>query len=408
MNAATNPRKTVTTGYLVLTVLAGMVLFLALGQCHSFGLYLVPVTTDWNWPRETFSLAIALQNLIWGAAQPFSGAIADRFGPKPVMFAGGLFYALGLAAMHYAGSGLAFALVAGLLIGLGLSGTGFAIVYGAVGRGVSPGDRPRALALVGALGGAGQFLMLPANQLAIDAWGWPMASTAMGLAFLAVIPLAAALPAKRPPDGADAAAARSVQAALKASFGDKDFWLITVGFLSCGFQLAFIATHLPAFLADARLPTSVATTALGLVALANIVGTYLFGLWTGRWQKKVLSFWLYLGRTLAILAFVSVPVSAASVYAFAVAMGFLWLGTVPLVNGLLTQIYGLRHLSMLFGIVFFSHQVGSFLGVWLGGAMFDRYQSYAGVWWLAAGLSLLSAIVHLPIREMRPAVPSAA
>ncbi len=390
-----------TKGYLALTVLAGLVLFLALGQRHSFGLYLVPITTEWRWPRETFSMAIAIQNLVWGAAQPFSGAIADRYGPRPVMVLGGLAYAIGLATMPYAQSGFAFALVAGLLIGLGLSGTGFAIVYGAVGRGVSAQDRPRALALVGAIGGAGQFLMLPANQLSVDAWGWSSASLAVGVLLLAVVPLAAAIPARSGAALAGGAAPTSVRAALRTSFGDKDFWLITVGFLSCGFQLAFIATHLPAFLADKQLSRSVATTALGLVALSNIVGTYCFGLWSGRWQKKVLSFWLYLARTVAILTFVWLPVTPASVYAFAVVMGFLWLGTVPLVNGLLSQIYGLRHLSMLFGIVFFSHQVGSFLGVWLGGAMFDRYQTYTGVWLIAAGLSLLSAVVHLPIRERR-------
>ena len=392
-------------GALALALLAGLVLFLALGQRHSFGLYLVPITTERGWPRETFSLAIALQNLVWGAAQPFSGAIADRFGARPVMLAGGLAYALGLAALPHAGSAPAFALAAGLLIGLGLSGTGFAIVYGAVGRGVSAAQRPKALALVGAVGGAGQFLMLPANQLAIGAWGWAHAVLAMGALVLAVIPLALALPAA--PADAPGAPALPLRELLRRCARDTDFWLITVGFLSCGFQLAFIATHLPAVLADQRLDTAVATTALGLVALANIVGTYLFGLWTGRWPKKLLSFWLYLGRTVAILVFVALPVSPATVYAFALVMGFLWLGTVPLVNGLLTQIYGLRHLGLLFGLVFFSHQVGSFLGVWLGGALFDRYQTYTGVWLLAAALSLLSALVHLPIREPRHALAAA-
>ena len=387
---------------MMLALLAGLVLFLALGQRHAFGLYLVPITADWGWRRETFSIAIALQNLVWGAAQPFSGAIADRYGARPMMIAGSLAYALGLATLHMAGSAWGFAVSAGLLIGLGLSGTGFAIVYGAVGRGVDAASRPRALALVGAVGGAGQFLMLPVNQLAIDAWGWSSASAAMGLLLLAVVPLAFAIPRPAPAMEISPATATSVRAMLHTILADKDFWLITTGFLSCGFQLAFIATHLPAFLADQRLAPSVATTALGLVALSNIVGTYCFGLWTGRWQKKTLSFWLYLGRTLAILAFIAVPVSPLSVYAFAAVMGFLWLGTVPLVNGLLSQIYGLRHLGLLFGLVFLSHQIGSFLGVWLGGAMFDRYQSYAGVWWIAAGLSLMSALVHLPIREQRP------
>lgn len=404
MSSPTHPARS----YLTLTLLASLVLFLALGQRHSFGLYLVPITTEWQWSRETFSVAIALQNLVWGAAQPFSGALADRYGPKPMMVAGGLLYAIGLAAMRFADSGLEFALVAGVLIGLGLSGTGFAVVYGAVGRGVSPQDRPKAMALVGAIGGAGQFLMLPANQLALNAWGWSAASFAMGMLLLAVIPLAMALPSSDLPVSSGGAAGGTVREALKVSFADRDFWLIAIGFLSCGFQLAFIATHLPAFLADQNLSASVATTALGLVALVNIAGTYLFGLWGGRWQKKMLSFWLYMARTVAILVFVSLPVSPWTVYAFAAVMGFLWLGTVPLVNGLLGQIYGLRHLGLLFGIVFLSHQLGSFLGVWLGGALFDRYQSYTGVWLIAAALSLLSALVHLPVREQRPAAPAAA
>lgn len=404
MSSPTHPARS----YLTLTLLASLVLFLALGQRHSFGLYLVPITTEWQWSRETFSVAIALQNLVWGAAQPFSGALADRYGPKPMMVAGGLLYAIGLAAMRFADSGLEFALVAGVLIGLGLSGTGFAVVYGAVGRGVSPQDRPKAMALVGAIGGAGQFLMLPANQLALNAWGWSAASFAMGMLLLAVIPLAMALPSSDLPVSSGGAAGGTVREALKVSFADRDFWLIAIGFLSCGFQLAFIATHLPAFLADQNLSASVATTALGLVALVNIAGTYLFGLWGGRWQKKMLSFWLYMARTVAILVFVSLPVSPWTVYAFAAVMGFLWLGTVPLVNGLLGQIYGLRHLGLLFGIVFLSHQLGSFLGVWLGGALFDRYQSYTGVWLIAAGLSLLSALVHLPVREQRAAAPATA
>lgn len=404
MSSPTHPARS----YLTLTLLASLVVFLALGQRHSFGLYLVPITTEWQWSRETFSVAIALQNLVWGAAQPFSGALADRYGPKPMMVAGGLLYAIGLAAMRFADSGLEFALVAGVLIGLGLSGTGFAVVYGAVGRGVSPQDRPKAMALVGAIGGAGQFLMLPANQLALNAWGWSAASFAMGMLLLAVIPLAMALPSSDLPVSSGGAAGGTVREALKVSFADRDFWLIAIGFLSCGFQLAFIATHLPAFLADQNLSASVATTALGLVALVNIAGTYLFGLWGGRWQKKMLSFWLYMARTVAILVFVSLPVSPWTVYAFAAVMGFLWLGTVPLVNGLLGQIYGLRHLGLLFGIVFLSHQLGSFLGVWLGGALFDRYQSYTGVWLIAAALSLLSALVHLPVREQRPAAPAAA
>lgn len=392
---------------IVFTALCGIILFLSIGQRHSFGLYLIPVTTDWSWRRETFSIAIALQNLVWGVAQPFAGMLADKIGSKRVMALGGAFYATGVFLMPYSNDGLLFAVTAGVFVGIGLSGTAFAIVYGAVGKAVSPERRPTALGLVGAIGGAGQLLMLPVNMTLIESFGWKTSALFISAAISAMIPLAFATGKSEltPPTSSDL----TLRQTLAKAFGDRDFWLLTVGFLACGFQLAFIATHMPAYLADNGLRPSVATTALGLIALTNIVGTYLFGVWGTRWLRKTLTVWLYIGRAAAILMLLWLPLSPLTVYAFAAVMGFLWLGTVPLTNGMIGQIYGMRYVSTLFGFVFLSHQVGSFLGVWLGGWLFDTYKSYTWVWILASVLSLLSAILHAPIRERRSSVaPSAA
>jgi len=387
---------------------AGLILFLSLGQRHAFGLYVLPVSAAFGWDRATFSLAIALQNLVWGLAQPFSGMLADQYGPRRVLAGGALLYVAGLALMPWSHTGWAFAATAGLLVGLGLSGTGFGIVYGAAGQAVSDAQRPRALGLVGALGGAGQFVMLPLNQGLIDALGWAGALLAASVLAAAMLPLAVGAGRTRAPSPgrdapAPAAAAPTLRTALRGAFADRDFWLVALGFLSCGFHLAFIATHLPAFLAGRGLNAQVAATALGLVALANIAGTYLFGAWSARWPRKWLLTALYAGRTVVIALFASLPVSTASVYTFALAMGFLWLGTVPLTTSLLAQLFGQRYATTLFGFVFLSHQIGSFLGVWLGGLVFDATGSYGLVWGLACALGVVSALAHLPVREARAA-----
>jgi len=391
------------TRHLIFIILCGLVMFLSLGQRHSFGLFMVPVTMDWGWGRETFSIAIALQNLVWGLAQPFSGMLADKIGSRRVMVLGGAFYALGVYLMPHSNDGVLFSITAGLFIGLGLSGTAFGIVYGAVGKAVSPENRPAALGLVGAIGGAGQLLMLPLNMVLLEQFGWVTTALIISMVVAAMIPLALATgkgEAALPPQPAEL----TMRQTLAKAFSDRDFWLLTVGFLACGFQLAFIGTHLPAYLADNGLPPTVATTALGLIALTNIAGTYLFGAWGARWLRKTLTVWIYVGRAAAIMILLLVPLSPWSVYAFAAIMGFLWLGTVPLTNGMLGQIFGIRYVSTLFGFVFLSHQVGSFLGVWLGGWMFDTYKSYIWVWLLAATLSLISALLHVPIRERRTSV----
>jgi MFS family permease len=391
---------------MVFIILCGLIMFLSIGQRHSFGLYLIPVTSDWSWGRETFSVALAVQNLVWGAAQPFAGMLADKIGSKRVMALGGAFYAAGVLWMPYSQDAFLFAVTAGIFVGLGLSGTAFGIVYGAVGKAVAPEKRPAALGLVGAIGGAGQLLMLPVNMTLIENFGWVTSALIISAIVAAMIPLALSTGKSEvtPP----LASELTMRQTLTNAFGDRDFWLLTVGFLACGFQLAFIGTHMPAYLADNGMSPSVATTALGLIALTNIAGTYLFGAWGQRWLRKTLTVWIYLGRVAAILFLMWMPLSPWTVYVFAAVMGFLWLGTVPLTNGMIGQIFGIRYVSTLFGFVFFSHQIGSFLGVWLGGWMFDAYKSYTWVWFIAAALSLLSAILHVPIRERRAVVPSGA
>jgi MFS family permease len=405
--------------HLVFIVLCGVIMSLSLGQRHSFGLFLVPVTTDWGWGRETFSIAIALQNLVWGLAQPFSGMLADRVGARRVMVLGGLLYASGVYLMPYSDNGLLFAITAGLFIGLGLSGTAFGIVYGAVGKAVSAENRPGALGLVGAIGGLGQLLMLPMNMQLLDRHGWVTTSLVMSIVLASIVPLALATGKGDVQAGDGATGGRAgapafaampefnMRQTLAKAFTDRDFWLLTIGFLACGFQLAFIGTHMPGYLADNGLAPTVATTALGLIALTNIAGTFLFGAWGARWLRKTLTVWLYLGRAGAIVFFLSVPLAPWTVYVFAAVMGFLWLATVPLMNGMLGQIFGIRYVSTLFGFVFLSHQIGSFLGVWLGGWMFDRLHSYTAVWMLACVLSLLAAMLHAPVQERRPSTMAA-
>lgn len=380
----------------VVLVCGGLILFLCFGQRHSFGLYLRPMTMELGWGRETFSLALAVQNLVWGLAQPLTGMVADRHGSHRVLLLGAIAYALGVFLMAYSPDGLTFALSAGLLVGFGLSGTAFGIVYGTVGRAFPPEKRANALGLVGAIGGLGQFMMLPLNQVLLSNFGWAAALITLSAVCALMIPLAFGCVERV---DSPAGPSQSLGEALKEAFGHSGFWLLTIGFLTCGFQLAFIATHMPAYLADKGLTANVAVNALAIVALANVLGTYLCGFLGGRYAKKHLLSGVYLLRGLAILAFVALPISPGSAYLFAAFMGLLWLGTVPLTNGLIGQIFGLQYVSTLFGFVFLSHQVGSFLGVWLGGLLFDRTGSYAIVWVLSIGLSMLAAVVNYPIDD---------
>ncbi len=396
----------------LLVLAGGVVMGLALGVRHVQGLFLLPVTMDRGWSRETFAMALAVQNLTWGIAQPFTGIIADRYGSAKVIVAGLALYALGLAGMAHAATPAAFLWTAGVCIGIALSGTAFAVIYGALSRLVAPERRSWALGVAGAVGGLGQFTMVPAAQWLIGGWGWVAALLSFAVACALLLPLALPLrePAGRSPGAASPGADLSLSAALREAFSQPGFWLLNLGFLACGFQLAFIGTHLPAYLMDKGLRAADAVAALAIIALANVMGTYVCGMLGGHHRRKHLLAGIYLIRSAAIALFVLLPLSAWSVYLFAAVMGFVWLGTVPLTNGLISQVFGVRYISTLFGFVFFGHQLGSFLGVWLGGVVFEATRSYDLIWLGAMALGLLSAALHWPIddREIRRVGPAGA
>ena len=373
-----------------------MVLMLSIGTRQTFGLFLPPMTLDHGWTRETFGFAIALQNIVWGLGQPFAGAIADKFGAARVIVFGGAAYALGLALMAYSTSGLAFDLSAGILVGLGLSGTGFGVVMGVVGRAAPAAKRSAALGLVGAGGSFGQFAMLPFAQTLITDYGWFSALLVLAATSLIILPLAAALAGR---NVAAHTSNQSLSAAIREAAAHKGFWFLTVSFLVCGFQTIFVMIHLPAYLVDKGMTPTDGMTALALIGFFNIIGSYACGLLGGHFSKKKLLMCLYSIRAVAIALFIALPLSVYTLWAFAVTMGVTWLGTVPLTNGMVAQIFGVKYLSTLFSIVFLGHQIGSFLGAWYGGLMFDLTGSYTTVWIFCVVLSVIAAALCAPIDE---------
>lgn len=380
----------------VVVVCGGLILMLALGTRQSFGLFLRPMSMDLGLGREAFSFAIALQNLVWGFAMPFAGAIADRYGAGRVLVFGGLAYALGLAGMAYSTSALALDLTTGLLIGLGLGCTGFGVVLAVVARAYPPEKRSLAVGIVGACGSFGQFAMLPGGLALISAFGWLNALLAFGALALMMIPLGAAL------SGRNAAAnesSQSIGAALAEVAAHRGFWLLTGSFFVCGFQTVFMMTHLPAYLLDRGLTAQQGMATLAVIGLFNIVGSCVAGALGGRYSKKWILFWIYAVRAVAIGVFLAAPLTAAGAYLFGAVMGLTWLGTVPLTSSLVGDIFGLKYLSTLFSITFLGHQLGGFGGAWAGGAMFDLTGSYLLVWQLAIGLSVVAALLCVPIDE---------
>ena len=385
-------------------VCGALIVTMSMGIRHGFGLWLQPITADRGWSRETFAFALAVQNLAWGLAGPLAGGLADRWGAFRVIAVATLLYAGGLVAMGLASSGAAFLGGAGVLIGIAQAGTTYAVVYGVIGRNVAAEKRSWAMGITAAAGSFGQFLMVPIEGGLISGIGWQNALFVLAIAALLMLPLALGL--REPRRAEPVAQQQSIGAALREAFGDRNFQLLTAGYFVCGFQLAFIGVHMPSYLKDHGLTPGVATTALALIGLFNVFGTYVAGSLGGRLPKRYLLSTIYTLRSLAIIVFVLAPLTPWSVYVFAAAMGFLWLSTVPLSNGIVAEIFGVRYLSMLGGFVFLSHQVGSFLGVWLGGRLYDATGSYDIVWWIAVVLGGLAAIVNLPIREsaiVRPA-----
>lgn len=379
-------------------ILSGcLIAALSLGERSAFGLFLGPMTEARGWTRETFALSVALQQIVWGIAQPVMGAISDRYGTGRVIVVGGLFYAAGLYVASFAVSPLMLQLGMGVLIGIGLAAGSFTIVLAAFGRSVSPARRSFAFGLGTAAGSFGQFFFGPLSQGLIDGVGWERALVILSITVLAMVPLAFAMRGRAGPD--TSAVPQTFRQALGEAFGYRGYVLLVFGFFVCGFHVAFIAVHLPAYLTDLGLSPTLGGWALALIGLFNIVGSLGAGAIGARYSKAYALSILYVGRSLVILAFIAFPVSAVSVLLFAAAMGLLWLSTVPLTSGLVAVMFGQRYMATLFGFVFFSHQVGSFLGVWLGGVVYDRTGSYDLIWWISIALGLFAGLVHLPIRD---------
>ncbi|MBP6819148.1 MAG: MFS transporter [Ferrovibrio sp.] len=388
---------------LVVIVAGCTIALLNFGVRSGFGLFMEPISVANGWGREVFAFAIGVQTVLWGFGQPFAGAFADRYGSGRVLAVGAVFYAVGVALTAISSDPVTLTLTTGVLVGVGLAGTSFTVALAAIARMVSPERRSWALGLGTAAGSLGQFLMVPLGQAFIAAHGWAFALVLLSLFALAIVPLSTALAGKTPET---AGPKQSMGEALKEAGGERSYWLLIAGFFVCGFHVSFIQTHLPAYVVDRGLDPRTGAWALALVGLANVIGSYTAGVLGGKHSKKYMLSFIYFARAIVITVFVLMPMTQTSVLIFAFFMGLLWLSTVPLTSGLVAQIFGPRYMATLFGIVFFSHQVGGFLGVWLGGRLFDLTGSYDIVWWISAALGIFSAIVHYPIDE-RPLVRAA-
>ena len=382
-----------------LLICGAAIVTLSMGIRHGFGLWLQPITQAQGWTRENFAFAMAIQNLAWGVSGIFAGMVADRFGAFRVIMVGAVAYALGLVGMAHASSTTQFTLATGLLIGMAQAGTTYAVVYGVIGRNVSAERRSWAMGITAAAGSFGQFLMVPTEGFLIASLGWQQALDALGLAALLIIPLAWGLREPGFVGGAAPQREQSIVQALREAFRYPSFQLLMAGYFVCGFQVVFIGVHMPSYLKDKGLSPQVASYALALIGLFNVFGTYIAGSLGQRMAKKNILAFIYFARAAAITVFLLAPLTPISVYLFASAMGMLWLSTVPPTNATVAQIFGVAHLSMLSGFVFFSHQIGSFMGVWLGGYLYDRTGSYDVVWYIAIALGVFAGLVNLPVRE---------
>ena len=372
---------------------------IAMGIRHGFGLWMQPMTQTMGWGREDFAMAIAVQNISWGLVGVFSGMLADRFGAFRVIIVGALVYALGLFGMAHAATPAALVLFAGIMVGAAQAGTTFAVVFGVIGRNIPVERRSWAMGVVSAAGSFGQFLMVPTESLLISHWGWETALVFLSIGILVILPLSWGLREPGFAGGQAPARSQSIVQALREAFGYRSFQLLMAGYFVCGFQVVFIGVHLPSFLKDQGMSPQLASTALALIGLFNILGTYVAGSLGQILAKNKILSGIYLARGIIIAIFISVPITPWTVYIFAAAMGLLWLSTVPVTNAVIAQIFGVSHLSMLSGFVFLSHQVGSFLGVWLGGKIYDQTGSYDLVWFITIGLSAFATLINLPVRE---------
>jgi MFS family permease len=385
---------------LVIVVCGSLIGMLTFGPRSTFGFFMQPISREFGWGRDVFALAFAVQNLLWGIGQPFAGAIADRFGNVRVISVGAVMYALGLIIMRYGSTPASLELGAGLLIGFGLSGCSFNLVLSAFGKLLPPEWRGIALGAGTAAGSFGQFLFAPFGVALIDNFGWQSALMVFAALMVLVIPLSLALatPAVAASDG-PVMQQQSFKQALAEAFGHRSYVLLVLGFFTCGFQLAFITVHLPAYLVDRGTPVQIGGWVIATIGLFNIVGSLSVGWLQGRFPKRYILSVIYFARAMSIVAFISFPITTFSAIAFGVVTGLTWLSTVPPTSSLVALMFGTRWLATLYGFAFFSHQVGGFLGVLLGGIVFEKFGSYTPIWWLSVLFGVLSALINLPIVE---------
>nr|WP_047576364.1 MFS transporter [Methylobacterium sp. ZNC0032] len=388
-----------------------LIALITFGPRASAGLFQIPMTVQFNWGRDIFGLALAIQNLLWGLGAPFAGAIADRYGTVRVLCVGAILYAAGLVMMAYATTPLQLHLGAGVLIGFGLSACSFNLVLAAFGKLLPEQWRPMAFGAGTAAGSFGQFLFPPIGNILIETLGWQQALVVFAFTLLPILPISIVMATRKTGAAAGAVAVnlpnQTIVQALTEAFKHRSYVLLVLGFFTCGFQLAFITVHMPAYLKDAGLPAWVGGWTLAVIGLANAVGSLSSGWLSTRMPKRHLLAWIYLGRAVAIAAFILLPPSPVTAITFGIVIGLFWLSTVPPTSSLVMLMFGTKYMAMLYGFAFFSHQVGGFLGVWLGGVLYESMGNYQFVWWLSVALGVASALINLPIVERPVSRPEA-
>ncbi len=387
----------------VLIIAGCLVAVVSFGARATMGLFTYPISEAHQWHRETYGFAMAIQNLAWGIFQPIAGGFADKYGTPRVLIVGALIYAAGIALMPFSDTpGLMF-LTGGVIAGVGIATASFTLVMASFGRLVPPEKRSWAFGIATAAGSLGQFIFAPLGQAFIAAFGWETALMLIGALVLLIIPLSIPLGAKgaSPQAVSPTQPAMTLREAVTKAFGHSSFMLLTAGFFVCGFQIAFVTIHLPAYLIEHGISTWLAASSIAIVGIFNVIGSYSAGIIGGSYSKPYSLTAIYILRSIIIVLFITIPISPASTILFAASLGLLWLSTVPLTMGLVTVMFGTRYVATLYGFVFLSHQVGSFFGVWLGGKFHDLYGSYDAVWWMAIALGIFAAVVNWPIREQR-------
>ncbi len=398
---------------LVVLIVGCMIAMTGFGPRTTFGLFLEPMTTANGWSRETFGLAMALQNLVWGIGLPFAGALADKNGASRVIIAGAILYCAGILGMAHSQSGFALQLTGGILTGLGVAFTTYTLTMSAMLRVVGPEKRSFVLGVATAAGSFGMVIFSPIAQGFISAYGWYTALLLLACIVLVLIPLSLCLPVGADGNEPSVDMNQTLKSAVVEAFQHRGYLLLTTGFFVCGFHVAFITVHFPTYVSDLGLDPAIGAYSISLIGLMNILGSFASGLAGQRWSKKLGLSFIYFSRAVVILLLLLLPKTPFVVLSFAAVMGILWLSTIPLTTGIVAQVFGIKYMATLFGIVFLGHQIGSFMGVWLGGLIYDRTGSYDGMWWAGIVLGVLAALIHLPINErpvtrlnLKPAVES--